>query len=348
MTSTANVSPAPADSDRGEDSMTAVVNHRYGTPDELEMVQVPRPRIGDGELLVRVHVAAVNPLDWHMLTGTPLVMRLSTGLRCPNRIVRGVDMAGIVHSVGAAVTTLAPGDRVFAGARGAFAEYAVVPEGEAARVPDEIEFADAVALPVAAVTALQGLRDHGRLEAGQSVLINGASGGVGTFAIQIAKAMGAEVTAVCSGANAELVRALGADHTIDYTIDDFTATGLRYDVILDNIGSRPLSACRRILKRDGTYVIVSGPKSGRLLGPVKRVVAAKLRFAFASQRAVTFTANETAAELQTLIGMVQSGTLRSVIDRRYPLHRTAEAIRYLEQGHTRGKIIIDVAGGGAE
>ena len=330
--------------DSTQDSMKAVVNRRYGTADELAVERVPRPEIGDGEMLVRVHVAAVNPLDWHALTGTPLIMRLATGLRRPKRIVRGVDMAGIVHSVGAAVTTFAPGDRVFAGARGAFAEYVAVPEGEAVSIPDGVEFADAAALPVAAVTALQGLRDHGRLTAGQSVLINGASGGVGTFAVQISKAMGLEVTAVCSGANLELVRALGADHTVDHTIDDFTETEQRYDVVLDNVGNRPLSRCRRILTPTGTLVVVSGPKTGRLLGPVKRAVAAKLKFAFASQRAVTFTANETADELRTLIGMVESGTLVPVIDRRYPLHRTAEAIRHLELGHTRGKIVIDVAG----
>jgi NADPH:quinone reductase-like Zn-dependent oxidoreductase len=195
---------------------------------------------------------------------------------------------------------------------------------------------------VAAVTALQGLRDHGRLTAGQAVLINGASGGVGTFAIQIAKSLGAEVTAVCSGANVELVRSLGADHVVDYTTNDFTATDRMYDVILDNIGNQPLAACRRILTKHGALVIVSGPKTSKLLGPVKRVVAAKLKFAFASQRAVVFTADVTADELRTLIAMVEAGTLRSVIDRRYPLSDTAEAVRHLEHGHARGKVIIDV------
>lgn len=346
MRSTADASPAAA-AGTGQDSnsMKAVVNHRYGTVDELRMEQVTIPVIGSSDMLVRVHAAAVNPLDWHQLTGTPLLMRLSTGLRRPNRIVRGVDMAGVVHSVGAAVTSFAPGDRVFAGARGAFADYVVVPLGEAVILPDDIDFADAAALPVAAVTALQGLRDCGGLKAGQSVLINGASGGVGTFAVQIAKAMGAHVTAVCSGANVDLVRSLGADRAIDYTIDDFTTTDLRYDVILDNIGNRPLSACRRILTDKGVYVIVGGPKVGKLLGPLKRVVAAKMKFAFASQRAVSVAANETPDELRALIDMMRSGTLRTVIGRRYPLQRTAEAIRHLEQGHARGKIIIDVVGG---
>ena len=324
--------------------MKAIVNRRYGTPDELRLDDIERPDVGESDTLVRVHVAAVNPLDWHMLTGTPHIMRLTTGVRRPKRIVRGVDMAGTVERIGASVTTFALGDRVFAGARGAFPEYVVVPADAAVAIPDDVDFADAAAMPIAAVTALQGLRDHGGLTAGQSVLINGASGGVGTFAVQIAKALDAEVTAVCSAANVELVKSLGADHVVDYTSSNFTSTHRRYEVILDLVGNHPLAACRKILTQTGVYVVVSGPKTGKLLGPVKRTVAAKAKFALASQRAVAFTANLTAQDLQTLIDMMQSGILRSVIDRRYPIRDTSDAIRYIEQGHAHGKVLIDVFG----
>ncbi len=324
--------------------MKAIVNRRYGTPEELRLDDIECPDVGENDTLIRVHVAAVNPLDWHMLTGTPHIMRLGTGVRRPKRIVRGVDMAGTVERVGASVTTFAPGDRVFAGARGAFAEYVVVPADAAVAIPEGVDFADAAAMPIAAVTALQGLRDHGKLTAGQSVLINGASGGVGTFAVQIAKALDADVTAVCSAANFELVKSLGADHVVDYTSSNFTSTHRRYEVILDLVGNHPLAACRKILTQTGVYVVVSGPKTGKLLGPVKRTVAAKAKFALASQRAATFTADLTAQDLQTLIDMMQSGILRSVIDRRYPIHDTSDAIRYIEQGHAHGKVLIDVFG----
>lgn len=324
--------------------MKAIVNRRYGTPEELRLDDIEVPDVGESDMLVRVHVAAVNPLDWHMLTGTPHIMRLATGVRRPKRIVRGVDMAGTVERVGASVTTFAPGDRVFAGARGAFAEYVVVAADVAVAIPDDVDFADAAAIPIAAVTALQGLRDHGGLTAGQSVLINGASGGVGTFAVQIAKALDAEVTAVCSAANVELVKSLGADHVVDYTSSNFTSTHRRYEVILDLVGNHPLAACRKILTQTGVYVVVSGPKTGKMLGPVKRTVAAKAKFALASQRAAPFTAELTAQDLQTLIDMMQSGILRSVIDRRYPIRETSDAIRYIEQGHAHGKVLIDVFG----
>lgn len=231
--------------------MKAIVNHRYGGPEALRYEDIPTPTAGAGELLVRAHHAATNPLDWHMLTGTPYLVRPTSGLRRPKRIVRGMDVAGVVEAVGTSVNGFAPGDRIVAAAPGAFAEFVIVPADNAAIVPDDIDLADAAALPIAAITALQGLRDHGKLQPGQSVLVNGASGGVGTFAVQIAKAMGAEVTAVCSTANVDLVRSLGADRVIDYTTTDFTISSSRYDLMLDNVGNRPLSACRKVLADTG-------------------------------------------------------------------------------------------------
>ena len=322
--------------------MKAIINHRYGGPDALRYDDIATPTVGDDELLIRVHHAAVNPLDWHLLTGTPYLVRPTSGLRRPKQIVRGADMAGVVESVGDSVTGFDVGDRVVASSGGAFAELATAPASRAALVPDDIDLVDAAALPVAAITALQGLRDHGSLRFGQSVLVNGASGGVGTFAVQIAKAIGAQVTAVCSAANVDLVRSLGADHVIDYTTTDFTSTGIRHDVLLDNVGNRPLSACRQVLARTGVYVMVSGPKTSKIFGPVKRMVAAHATFAVSSQRAATVFADETAGDLCALIDMMNRGELRSVIDRRYSLADTAEAIRYVETGRARGKVIIDV------
>ncbi|MEK7426153.1 MAG: NAD(P)-dependent alcohol dehydrogenase [Actinomycetota bacterium] len=322
--------------------MKAIVNHSYGTPEVLELSEVDPPAIGDEQMLVRVHAAAVNPLDWHMLTGTPYLMRLTEGLRRPKRVARGVDMAGVVERVGADVTAFRTGDRVFGGARGAFAELVAVAAKDVVAVPEKLSFEEAAALPVAAVTALQGLRDQGGLRAGQSVLINGAAGGVGTYAVQIAKAMGADVTGVCSTGNVELVRSLGADRVIDYTVDDFTADGRRFDIFLDNIGNRSLADCRRVLAPTGVYVIVGAPKKGKLLGPLKRVLAAKVRFVLSRRRAAWFIASETPDELRALVAMTEDGKLRSVIDRRYPLTDTAEAIAYQAQGHARGKVIISV------
>jgi NADPH:quinone reductase-like Zn-dependent oxidoreductase len=293
--------------------------------------------------LVRVRAAAINPLDWHFMTGTPYFLRLIAGRRGPKQQVRGADMAGVVDAVGADVTTYRPGDEVFGGGPGCFAEFVACRENNLARLPAGMEFADAAALPVAAVTALQGLRDHAGIGRGSSVLINGASGGVGTYAVQIAKHLGAEVTAVCSTRNVNLVRSLGADHVIDYTTDDFAAMPRRYDAILDNVGNRSLSDCRRVLTDTGVLVIVSGPKHNKLLGPVNRFVLAKLRFLVGKQRAVTFTADETHAELAALAVMVESGALRSVIDRTYPLEAAADAMRHLAEGHAQGKIIIDVS-----
>lgn len=325
--------------------MKAVLHDNYGSADVLEVRDVDLPELEPDRVLVRVRAAAINPLDWHFMTGTPYLVRLMLGLRKPKQRVRGADMAGVVEAVGSQVDGYAPGDEVFGGGPGCFAELVACKATNLATKPAGMTFAEAAALPVAAVTALQGLRDHAGLGRGQSVLINGASGGVGPFAVQIAKNMGAEVTAVCSTRNVELVRSLGADHVIDYTQDDFVEAGRRFDAILDNVGNRSLADCRRVLNDSGVLVIVSGPKHNKLLGPITRSVLAKLRFLVGKQRAVTFTAKETHDELAALADMVEAGQLRSVIDRSYPLDRTAEAMAYLADGHAQGKIIIDVADG---
>ncbi len=328
--------------------MRAIEQDGYGPPAVLRLVEVERPEAADGQVLVRVHMAATNPLDWHFITGTPWVLRLMAGRRRPKQPRRGVDMAGVVEAVGAGVTAFRPGDEVFGGGEGAFADYVVCRETALAPVPPGMTFGEAAALPVAAVTALQGLRDHAALRPGQHVLINGAGGGVGNYAVQIAKYLGGDVTAVCGTHNVDIVRSLGADHVVDYTETDVVADavqrGRRYDAILDNVGNRSLADCRRLLTDDGVLVMVSGPKRNRLLGPIGRVVRAKLRFLVGRQRAVTFTASETHEELVALSGLVAEGWLRSVIDRTYPLEQVAEAISYLAEGHARGKVLITVAG----
>jgi NADPH:quinone reductase-like Zn-dependent oxidoreductase len=329
-------------------AMKAIEQRGYGGPDQLELRDVERPEPTDEQVLVRVHVAAANPLDWHFLTGTPWLLRLMAGLRTPKQPRRGVDLAGVVESVGSKVTRFRPGDEVFGGGNGTFAEYATSKETALAPLPPGMTMADAAAMPVAAVTALQGVRDHAKAGPGRSILINGAGGGVGNYAVQIAKALGADVTAVCGTHNVEIVRSLGADHVIDYTTTDFVAeaatTGRTYDAILDNVGNRSLGDCRRVLTDDGVLVVVSGPKKNRLLGPIARSIRAKVRFLFGGRNAVTFTASETAEELAALSRMVEEGRLRSVIDRTYPLADTADAIRYLADGHSEGKVLIDVIG----
>ena len=323
--------------------MQAIVSRSYGSPDVLELVDLDRPVVGEADVLVRVQAASINPLDWHFCTGTPYVLRLMAGLRAPKRETRGVDLAGVVEEVGSAVTSVEVGDRVVANAGGAFAEFVGTPADNVVPIPAAMTFADAAAIPVAAVTALQGLRDHGKIEPGQSLLINGAAGGVGTYAVQIAKAMGAHVTGVCSSRNVDMVRELGADEVVDYTTTDLLEIERRFDVILDNVGNHPGSQCRQLLTDDGVYVLVSGPKSGKLLGPIGRMLAGRLAFIGKSQRFANFTAAESAKELQELLAMIERGDMRSVIDRHYPLEETAEAMRYIETGHARAKVIIDIA-----
>lgn len=323
--------------------MKAIVYCDYGSPDVLKLEEIEKPTPADGHVLIRVRAASVNPLDWHFMRGTPYVMRLGTGLRKPKATRLGVDFAGTVEAVGNHVTQFKPGDDVFGARTGALAEYLSVPEDCGLVLkPAGLTFEQAAAIPVAALTALQGVRDKGRVRPGVKVLINGASGGVGTFAVQIAKHFGAEVTGVCSTRNVDLVRSLGADHVIDYTREDFTKSTERYDVMIDNVGNRPLTACRRLLTADGRYVLIGGggPNDHRWVGPFARVLGAVVLSGFVSQEMGMFMADVNKQDL-TLVGdLIQAGKVTPVIDRRYRLSDAPEAIRYLEQGRARGKVII--------
>jgi NADPH:quinone reductase-like Zn-dependent oxidoreductase len=325
--------------------MKAWVRSCYGPADVLELAEVARPVPAAGEVLVRVQAAAINPLDWHYLTGTPYVMRLESGLGRPKSDRLGVDFAGTVEAVGDGVTRFKPGDEVFGSKWAAFAEYVVVREDRAlVRKPGNLSFEQAAAVPVAAVTALQGLRDKGRLQAGQKVLVNGASGGVGTFGVQIAKAYGAEVTGVSSSRNLGLVRSLGADHAIDYTQEDFTRGEQRYDLILDNVGNHPLRQVRRVLAPGGVHVVVGGPKDNRWVGPLPNFAKAPLVSAFSSESTVVLLSSMQRKDLEELRDLMEAGKVTPVIDRRYTLQQLPEAIRYLETKRARGKVVITVVG----
>lgn len=330
-----------AGSAAGGDAMTAVVHCEYGGPEVLKLETIARPVCSDGEVLIRVRAASVNPLEMHMMRGTPYVARFAIGLRKPKSTRLGVDVAGRVEAVGRNVTRFRPGDEVFGQAKGSLAEYACGSESSLALKPDNLTFPEAASVPVAAFTALQGVRDHGKVQPGQRILVNGASGGVGTFAVQIAKALGAHVTGVCSTKNVAMVRSLGADEVVDYTKADFTAGGPRYDVILDMVGNQSLSALRRALKPQGVYVMVGGP-NGRWVAPLDRMVAAKVTSWFVSQKMAMMLAHPNAKDLGVLRDMLQAGTVKPVIDRTYPLSQTAEAIRHVEGGHARGKVVVIV------
>jgi NADPH:quinone reductase-like Zn-dependent oxidoreductase len=325
----------------------AVVQDRYGSPREvLRLGDIETPQAGDDEVLVRVRAASVNPADWHLIRGEPYIARLQWGLRTPKNPIPGGDLAGEVEAVGAGVTTFQRGDEVFGNSFmrgfGALAEWASVSGDLLAPKPDNLSFEQAAAVPLAAVTALQGLRDHGRIERGDRVLIIGASGGVGTFAVQIAKHFGAEVTGVCSTRNVELVRSLGADHVIDYTAHDFAEGGQRYDVIFQLAGTRSASDCRRALTEKGTLVLSSGQSSGRIIGPVGRVVGALALSPFVSQRLLSFTMSPNREDLLVLTQLIERREVSPVVDRRYSLAEAPEAIGYLEGGHARGKVVIGV------
>jgi NADPH:quinone reductase-like Zn-dependent oxidoreductase len=323
-------------------TMKAVMQRCYGSGRVLEVENIDKPPLPSAnELFVRVHAVAVNPLDWHMTTGKPYIMRLSEGLGTPKDARVGVDFAGVVESVGSSVTRFKTGDRIFGVHGGAFAQYITVREdGVIARIPENFDFEQAAAIPIAALTALQGLRDHAGVHAGQQVLINGASGGVGTFAVQIAKALGAEVTGVCSTRNVELVKSAGADHVIDYTHDDFTMRAERYDVVLDNVGNHALMDVRRALKPNGTLVIVSGPKSEPFLGPLWRMLGAAVIRPFVDHRLVSFVADANRADLDYLSDLASRGSLTPVIDKRFSMDQVAEAVDYQGTGHARGKVIL--------
>jgi NADPH:quinone reductase-like Zn-dependent oxidoreductase len=320
------------------DTMKAIVAERYGRPDVLALREVERPAIEDHQVLVRVLASSVNPVEWYGVTG-PLFAR-GGGLRRPATPAVGGDLAGRVEAVGSAVTSLAPGDEVFGTGVGAWAEYAVAAESKLAPKPPGVSFEDAAAAPVAGITALQALRDHGRVEAGQTVLINGASGGVGTYAVQLAKHLGADVTAVCSTQNVEQARALGSDRVVDYRSEDFTRIGVRHDLLIDVAGSRPIRALRRVLTSEATIVLVGGRMTYRGLGPLPHLgatlVSAKLR----RQPVRFFVARINTEDLAYLASLLEDGTIRSVIERTYPLHEAPAALAHLGEGHARGKLVI--------
>jgi NADPH:quinone reductase-like Zn-dependent oxidoreductase len=321
--------------------MNAIVYCDYGPPDVLKLETVEKPLPGDSQVVVRVRAASVNPLDWHYMRGTPYIGRIEMGLRKPKVIRLGVDFSGTVESVGPAVTGFKPGDEVFGGRTGAFAQYVAVRQDRVVSKPANATFEQAAAMPIAAVTALQGLRDQGKVRPGDRVLINGASGGVGTFAVQIAKWLGAEVTGVSSTRNLELVRSIGADHVVDYTRDDFTRQAVRYDVIIDNVGNRSLSDLRRVLTPNGRYVMIGGP-AGRWIAPLPRVLALVVTSWFVDQDLRFFIAQLNQPDLTTLRNLIEAGTITPVIDRRYSLSQVPEAIAYLETGRARGKVVIVV------
>ena len=325
--------------------MKAIVYSDYGLSN-LKLENIEKPVPNDDQILVKVRAASINPYDWHFVEGTPYIMRMmGVGLRKPKDIQLGVDFAGTVEAVGKNVTQFKPGDDVFGGRGGAFAEYVCRrAEGAVALKPANLTFEQAASVNIAGITALQALRDKGKVQPGQKVLINGASGGVGTFAVQIAKTFGADVTGVCSTRNVDLVRSLGADHVIDYTKEDFAKGTERYDVILDNVPNHSLSECRRILTPNGKYVMIGGggPNDSRWVGPFGRVIKTMVLSPFTSQKMGMMMADANGKDLTILADMMQSGKLKPVIDRTYKLNEVPAAIAYLEEGHARGKVIITV------
>jgi NADPH:quinone reductase-like Zn-dependent oxidoreductase len=327
------------------DTMKAIVYCDYGLAN-LKLADVKKPTPNDEQILVKVRAASVNPYDWHFIEGTPKIVRLmGVGLRKPKDTQVGVDFAGTVEAVGKNVTQFKPGDDVFGGRGGAFAEYVCRrAEGAVALKPASITFEQAASVNIAGITALQALRDKGKVQPGQKVLINGASGGVGTFAVQIAKSFGADVTGVCSTRNVDLVRSLGADHVIDYTKEDFAKGTERYDVILDNVPNHSLSECRHILNPKGKYVMIGGggPNDSRWVGPFGRVIHALLVSPFISQEMGMMMADANQKDLTVLADMMQSGKVKPVIDRTYKLNEVPAAIAYLEEGHARGKVVITI------
>jgi NADPH:quinone reductase-like Zn-dependent oxidoreductase len=334
--------------------MKAIVYGTYGSPDVLKLTDIDQPTVADDQVLVRVRAASVNPADWHFMRGLPYLVRMINGLRKPRKAtVLAGDMAGQVEAAGKNVTRFRPGDQVFgrtraghrpdrraAVAAGGCAEYACVTDDLLALKPANLTFEQAAAVPLAALTALQALRDKGNVQPGQKVLINGASGGVGTFAVQIAKSFGAEVTGVCSTRNLDMVRSVGADHVIDYTRDDFTRSGQRYDLILDT-GDRSLSDCRRALTPRGTLIVIGG-SAGRWIDGLGRANKARVLSPLVSQRLHPFLTKWNKQDLHIVTDLIEAGQVTPVIDRTYPLEEAAEAIRYLERGHARGKIVITI------
>jgi NADPH:quinone reductase-like Zn-dependent oxidoreductase len=325
----------------GAATMQAARYRCYGDTDVIHWETVARPTLSDSSVLVRVHAAATNPLDWHYMRGKPYIMRLSSGMGRPSDVRLGQDFAGVVDAVGAKVTCFAPGDSVFGAIAGAFGEYVAVRENaDIARMPDSMSLAEAAAMPVAATTALQAVRDVGQVTTGQRVLINGASGGVGTYAVQIAKSLGAHVTGVSSARNVALVRSLGADVAIDYTSENFTTGTARYDVIIDNVGNHAPSALRRVLEPAGRVVVVGGPERDRWLGPISHMVNSLVYSWFVEPTFKGLFAETSQVDLEYLSALVNQGRLRSVIDRQFAATELREAIAYQESGRSRGKNVV--------
>jgi NADPH:quinone reductase-like Zn-dependent oxidoreductase len=323
--------------------MKAIVRDKYGSPEVLELRDIHKPEITDDEVLVRVHAAGVGRDVWHVMTGLPYPIRLAGyGLRAPKNPIIGSDVAGVVEAVGKNVSRFQPDDGVFGIGEGSYAEYVCAREDKLAPKPANLTFEQAAVVAICGLTALQGLRDHGRVEPGQKVLLIGASGGVGTYAVQIAKAFGAHVTGVCSTKKVEMVRSIGADHVIDYTQEDFAEGEQRYDLILDIGGNSSLARLRRVLTLRGTLMIVGGETDGRWLGGTDRQLRALMLSRFVGQKLGTFVSSENHEDMIVLKDLIESGKIAPVIDRTYPLSETPEAIRYLEQGHARGKVLITV------
>lgn len=327
----------------GEDTMKAVVQDTYGDPGVLQLVDIDKPTVGDGEVLIRVHSAAVHPGDWLLMTGRPLLFRPMFGLRRPRKRVPGFDVAGTVEAVGSTAGEFEPGDEVFGEATdGSCAEYVSVSEESVASKPANLTLDQAAVVPVSGTAALRGLRDFGKLQADQHVLINGASGGIGTFAVQIAKALGAEVTGVCGPDNVDLVRSIGADHVIDYTEHNFTEDHARYDLILDNIANHSLADCRRALVSDGVLLTNNGTSGNRWIGPLGRMVAAATLSPFVSKQGRPFYAPVRKQDLIDLEELIEAGKVTPVIGRTFPMAETADAMAHVGRGHAQGKVLITV------
>ena len=324
--------------------MKTILQERYGPPDEvLTPREVDAPVAREDEVLVRVHAAAIHPGDWIMVTGRPYLARPMFGVPRPKKATPGFDVAGVVEAVGSSVPDLEPGDEVFGQCNGSCAEFVTVSPDRLARNPSNLSFVEAAACPLSGDAALRALRDAGQVRPGHRILINGASGGVGTFAVQIGKSLGAEVTGVCSTRNLELVRELGADHVLDYTREDFTRGRHRYDLVLDNVGNHSMAACRRVVAPGGRYVPNNGTSGGRWVGTLGRTVAALILSIIVPRQGKPFLAVGEKADLVVLKELLESGQVRPVIDRTYPLVDVPEAFRYLEEGHARGKVVIAVA-----
>ena len=321
--------------------MKGIIRSEYGGPERLRFDETEVPVAGEGKVLIKVHASSVNPYDWHLMRGEPYLVRMSDGLRRPKSHKLGIDVAGEVSAVGDGVTAFHVGDEVFGSGVGTFAEFAVSSHERIAKKPAVLTFEAAATLPCAGVTALMALRDKAKLQAGQSLLINGASGGVGTFAVQIGKEMGATVTGVCSTRNVELVKSIGADEVIDYTREDFSKRAQKFDVVLDTVGNRSLSDLRHALTKDGTLLLVAGTK-GKWIRPLALMLKAVITSPFVHHKLLPVMANMTTSDLDELAGLFEAGKLAPVIDRTYPLSDCAQAIDYVEEGHARGKVVVTV------